>query len=128
MLREVFASSYQRKKPRGCNPWAWRAECVRLRLQLDLVLEVDVEPLHLLVERGAVDPERAGRFLTVPAVRLKGLEDQLAFRMNESRLEGAAAESAAERDVLAGFDPHVFGEVGGGDQLVLREHDRPLDD
>lgn len=57
-------------------PARWNS-CYTLRHQL--LFEADAVFLHLLVERRAVDSQRVGGSLAVPAVRFQGIENQLSF-------------------------------------------------
>ena len=78
----------------------------RLR-QLHLLFEVDVEPLHFLVERGAVDAQLASRVLAIPAVGFQGVNDQLPFRTRECRLQirtCCPSDAVLEREFGAVFN------------------------
>ena len=50
------------------------------RLIGELMFKLDVELLHLFVQRGAIDSQALGGFLTVPAMSLQRIQNDLALR------------------------------------------------
>ena len=92
---------------------------------IDRLPVFEPELFHLLVERRAVHAEGVGRGITVPAVGLQNVENDLPFGLFESLFERHVADA---RDAEAGAAGDFAGEIAEADHFTLAQQHGPFHD
>ncbi len=91
-------------------------------------LEIDLVPLHFLVQRRAIDAECLGGFLAIPAAGFQSLNDQMSFRFGECRLQRRAAQVSFDVGAVFLIGKHFFRQIRRGDMRRAAQDHGPLDD